>query len=126
MGRTLAIVALLAASALALAGCGIEQGRVTKRHHTPGYDHHYTARVPDGRDCGMHLNYEGDLKYSCKTRYRSEPRTRWIPDEYFVTIEACEDKKCKSRKVEVSQDVYDKIEIGESYDVKTRKIIPRR
>jgi hypothetical protein len=123
MNRTLATVFLLIFAALALAGCGVEEGKVTNKEFIPAHEEHYQRQQYAGEDCNTTTDMDGNTHRSCTPRYIYVDDTRWVGDAWQVTIEKCEEgKKCKSSDVDVSKSIYDRIHEGDIYNRKTKKI----
>jgi hypothetical protein len=119
----LAMLLLIACSAL-LAGCGgIKEGHVTAKDFIKAHDENYDRRVYAGQDCNTYHHADGTSYQTCNDRYTYVPDTRRVPDEWKLTIESCTGKKdCKHNTVGVSQDTYDRAHDGDMYNSDSRKL----
>lgn len=131
MKRLLIVLPLVFICAVFAAGCGIEEGKVVSTDFVPTHMEDYEDEVYDGQDCGYSYGMNpssGDYEnyYHCEDRYRTVIRQRRVPDKWFVTIEACkadDASDCDSKKVEVSEKVYNEVDKGDIYNRKSGKII---
>lgn len=120
MRRTLATFLLAVLALVGCAGCGDpppEQGYVRDKRFEPAHwEDGY--RSESYTDCGMHMNFEGEMEFGCKpaTRQVYEARHHWVDDRYKLQLEDCNDEgKCRSGWRTVTQGEFDHFELGSHY-----------
>lgn len=118
-------VAMAAALALLLAGCAAPvSGVVTGKDHSPAHQERYMRS--DRQPCGTDTYYStmwtgtGNTRTSrqvrhTRTKYCTNhvPDTRWIPDDWDLTVR---DDEGKTHRVDVSQSTYDRYQVNDRYE----------
>jgi hypothetical protein len=105
------------ALSLGLTGCGsaepIKSGTVINKIDTPARDWTYLMPVP-------HTICSGGKVKTCTTWYSYVPIQKHDPEKWSLVIENCSQKppdtdKCPSREIEISQEQYGRIVLGQEY-----------
>lgn len=120
------VVLVVAVVVLVFSGCAgenpPESGYVRNKDFIPA---HWEGgyRYESYMDCGPHLNYDGDIEFSCKPATRSvyESHHTWVDDTWKLFLEDCEppDEKgkehCNKGWLEVTETMYNEHSLNSHY-----------
>lgn len=101
---------------LVLVGCGPVVGTVVEKDYDQAGWESYTRQ--ERYACGTEVyttTSNGKTTTKSRTKYcnRSVKDQRWVPDEWDITVE---DLDGRQHEIEVSEEVFNSVEIGDKYD----------
>lgn len=87
-----------------------------EREFDPAHTEHYTDMIYIGQTC-VNIGSGTSQTRSCTPNYMYLPRTREVPDRWFLHLENCAATQddCDHGTVQVTKGVHDEIAVGEWY-----------